>query len=55
MSMIQTERLIIRTFGPDDLLAIHGILGQSFAASAGLEEADALRRRESWLRWSILS
>ena len=55
MPTIQTERLIIRTFDPEDLLPIHEILSDSFDASPGPSDSQSLRRRESWLHWSILN
>lgn len=53
--MIETERLIIRTFEADDLPAIHQMLSQAFPNGASVDEAEAVLQRESWLRWSILS
>ncbi len=55
MASIQTERLLIRTFEPADLPAIHRILNAAFGALPGLNEGQALLQRESWLHWSILS
>jgi ribosomal-protein-alanine N-acetyltransferase len=51
---METERLIIRTFGPDDLPAIHRILSEAFPEGARTDEAGAVLERESWLHWSIL-
>ncbi len=55
MAAIQTERLLIRTFESADLPAIHRILNAAFGTLAGLNGEQALRQRESWLHWSILS
>jgi len=45
-----TKRLIIRRFEPRDLPAIHRILDQTFGDGARVDEAGALRERESWLQ-----
>jgi ribosomal-protein-alanine N-acetyltransferase len=55
MLTIETERLVIRPFEPNDLLPIHHILDLAFGGPAGPDDSQALRERESWLRWSILS
>jgi RimJ/RimL family protein N-acetyltransferase len=52
---METERLIIRTFEPDDLPAIHQILSAAFPDGRGDDEAESMVSRESWVRWSILS
>ena len=52
---METERLIIRAFEPADLPVIHRILDLAFGDGTRAADADALRERESWLRWSILS
>ncbi len=52
---IETERLLIRPFTPDDLAAIHHILDVELAdAEVGTEGTQTLDARESWLRWTIL-
>ena len=50
--IIETDRLIIRAFVPDDLLVIHRILNQTFAVDG---QAVALEERRSWLQWSMLN
>jgi ribosomal-protein-alanine N-acetyltransferase len=52
---IETNRLIIRTFILDDLLAIHRILDQSLGDGSKVDEKTALLERQSWLQWSILN
>jgi RimJ/RimL family protein N-acetyltransferase len=52
---METERLILRTFEPADLPAIHQILNQAFPDGARADDAEEMLERESWLRWSILS
>jgi RimJ/RimL family protein N-acetyltransferase len=53
--IIQTERLIIRPFIPDDLLAIHRILDQTLGDGSKVDDEVAIEERRSWLEWSILS
>ncbi|HET6847074.1 MAG TPA: GNAT family N-acetyltransferase [Anaerolineales bacterium] len=55
MADIQTDRLLIRSFQPGDLLDIHRILEAAFGTSTHLDAEQSLRERESWLHWSILS
>jgi [ribosomal protein S5]-alanine N-acetyltransferase len=55
MQNLETARLLIRTFLPDDLEAIHRILDQSFGDGTKSGNQDSLRERSSWLDWSILS
>ena len=52
---METERLIIRTFRPDDLPAIHQILSKAFPDDPSADAAAAVTARESWLGWSILN
>jgi RimJ/RimL family protein N-acetyltransferase len=52
---METERLIIRTFEPDDLPAIHQILSEAFPDGARADDAEGTQERDSWLHWSILS
>ena len=53
--MIETERLIIRPFIPDDLVVIHRILDQTLGDGTKVDDEAALAERRSWLQWSILS
>jgi [ribosomal protein S5]-alanine N-acetyltransferase len=46
---LETQRLIIRPFQPEDLNEIHRILNEAFHGDDPLEE------RRSWLDWSRLS
>lgn len=52
---IETKRLVIRTFNPDDLATIHRILDQTFGDGSQVDDPAALQERRSWLQWSILS
>ena len=52
---LETERLIIRGFEPDDLSVIHRILDQTFGDGSRVDDAAALAERRSWLAWSILN
>jgi len=55
MPPIETERLLIRPFTPDDLTTIHQILDIELAdAEVGTEGTQTLDARERWLRWTIL-
>ena len=48
---MKTNRLLIRTFVPDDLDVIHRILDEAFADGG----ETAVSQRKSWLQWSILN
>jgi RimJ/RimL family protein N-acetyltransferase len=52
---METERLIIRTFLPDDLQTIHRILDQTFSDGSKVDEPQALLERQSWLQWNALN
>ncbi len=53
--MIETDRLLIRTFLPDDLPVIHRILDDTFGDGSRVSDSAALLERQSWLNWSILN
>jgi RimJ/RimL family protein N-acetyltransferase len=53
--ILETPRLIIRAFQPDDLHAIHRILDLTFGDGSKIDVAEALNERRSWLEWSRLS
>jgi ribosomal-protein-alanine N-acetyltransferase len=48
LDILETERLIIRPFAPDDLDDVHRVLNEAFG------EADYAARRE-WLAWSVMN
>jgi ribosomal-protein-alanine N-acetyltransferase len=52
---LETGRLIIRPFLPEDLPAIHRILDQTFGAGDKTDDKAALEDRRSWLQWSRLN
>jgi RimJ/RimL family protein N-acetyltransferase len=52
MPELETERLTIRPFVLVDLEAIHGVLSEIQGASPD-QNAEELRRREQWLRWTV--
>ncbi len=52
---IETPRLIIRPFIPEDLQTIHRILDLTFGDGSRIDDPAALAERRSWLEWSILS
>lgn len=52
---IETDRLLIRGFLPEDLPIIHRILDQTFGDGSKTEDPAALLERQSWLQWSILN
>jgi len=55
--ILETNRLIIRPFVMDDLLATHRILNQTFEDPNKAEylHERALEERRSWLEWQILN
>jgi RimJ/RimL family protein N-acetyltransferase len=53
--ILETSRLIIRAFQPDDLHAIHRILDLTFGDGSKIDDEAALNERRSWLEWSRLS
>ncbi len=55
MPPIETMRLLIRPFTPDDLASIYHILDIKLAgAEVGTEGTQTRDARERWLRWTIL-
>ena len=55
MPTLETERLIIRPFTPDDLDDIHRILDLELGeADFGAEGAKAHGERREWLQWTVL-
>jgi [ribosomal protein S5]-alanine N-acetyltransferase len=50
---LETPRLLVRAFQPDDLVDIHRILNEAFGV--GDNPPDDLTERRSWLEWSRLS
>ena len=53
--ILETSRLTIRAFQPDDLHAIHRILDLTFGDGSKIADEAALNERRSWLEWSRLS
>jgi [ribosomal protein S5]-alanine N-acetyltransferase len=53
--LLETSRLIIRAFQPDDLHAIHRILDLTFGDGSKIADEAALNERRAWLEWSRLS
>lgn len=53
--ILETPRLIVRAFQPDDLHAIHRILDLTFGDGSKIADEEALAERRSWLEWSRLS
>jgi ribosomal-protein-alanine N-acetyltransferase len=53
--ILETPRLIIRAFQPDDLHAVHRILDLTFGDGSKIADEEALNERRSWLEWSRLS
>jgi ribosomal-protein-alanine N-acetyltransferase len=52
---LETNRLLIRSFEPEDLPLIHRILDQTFGDGNQVSDETALQERRSWLEWSILN
>jgi RimJ/RimL family protein N-acetyltransferase len=55
MEPLQTARLLIRAFVPEDLPVVHRILDQTFGDGTKVDDPDALRERQAWVGWSILN
>lgn len=55
MEPLETARLVIRAFAPEDLTIVHRILDQTLGDGTKVQDPDALRDRQSWLGWSILN
>ena len=53
--VLETPRLIIRAFQPDDLNAIHRILDFTLGDGSKINDDEALAERRSWLAWSRLN
>jgi [ribosomal protein S5]-alanine N-acetyltransferase len=53
--ILETSRLIVRAFQPDDLHAIHRILDLTFGDGSKIADETALNERREWLEWSRLS
>jgi ribosomal-protein-alanine N-acetyltransferase len=53
MPVLETERLVIREFTPEDLPDLHRILDARLAQAPPAQRAQTLTERESWLRWTI--
>ena len=53
--ILETSRLIIRAFQPDDLHAIHRILDLTFGDGSKIADESALNEQREWLEWSRLS
>jgi len=53
--ILETPRLIVRPFMPEDLRAIHRILDLTFGDGSNIDDPAALQERRSWLEWSILN
>lgn len=52
---IETARLQIRPFVSDDAPVIHRILDLAFGDGTRVADGDALRERQSWVRWNALN
>lgn len=56
MPTLETDRLLVRPFNPEDLTPVHQILDVELGdADFGYEGTKALDERESWLRWTMTS
>jgi [ribosomal protein S5]-alanine N-acetyltransferase len=53
--ILETSRLIIRPFAPEDLHTIHRIFDLTFGDGSKIADGEALNERRSWLEWSRLS
>jgi [ribosomal protein S5]-alanine N-acetyltransferase len=55
MPALETERLLVREFGVDDLSAVHQLLDVDLAETDWREPIRALGARRRWLEWTVLS
>lgn len=55
ISILETPRLVVRPFVPEDLYAVHRILDLAFGDGSKVDDPAALAERRSWLEWSILN
>ncbi len=53
--ILETPRLIIRAFQPDDLHTIHRLLDLTFGDGSKIADEAAVSERREWLEWSRLS
>jgi [ribosomal protein S5]-alanine N-acetyltransferase len=53
--LLETPRLLIRSFTPADAPAIHRILDQAFGDGTLIGDPAALQERRAWVQWSMLS
>lgn len=53
MPALETERLVVRQFTPEDLGDLHRMLDGELAPTAPGASALTLAERESWLRWTV--
>src|SRR5262249_21914376 len=55
MPPLETERLVVREFTPDDLAGVHRLLDVELAAADfGTEGPCTLADRRRWLTWTVL-
>ena len=54
-TILETPRLVVRPFIPEDLHAVHRIMELAFGDGTKIDDPAALAERRSWLEWSILS
>jgi len=54
-TVLETRRLIVRSFMMEDLPAIHRVLDQTFGDGTNIGNAAALQERSAWLQWSMLN
>lgn len=52
---LETPRLLIRPFVPDDAPAIHRVLDRAFGDGTRAEDPAALADRRSWVEWNALN
>lgn len=54
-SLLETPRLLIRSFLPTDTPTIHRILNETFGEATDVEQSDSLAERQAWVEWSALN
>jgi RimJ/RimL family protein N-acetyltransferase len=55
MPVLETARLFIRPFAPEDLDDIHRILSLAFNGGYDASDTESRARRKRWLDWAVLN
>ncbi len=55
MPVLETDRLLIRPFAPEDLDDVHRILSLAFNGGYDADDEASRARRKRWLDWAVLN